>query len=391
MIGNHIKCKNCGADIEISDAFAHEVEEELTKKLELKHAQALADAVKTAETRASEKASKDFQMKLETAIADAKDEKDRNRKLMEEVSKMTEELRAMRRKDEEREMLMKKRLADEESKIRDEARKKALEEHELKDLENEKQKADLKKKIEELNTKLLQGSQQNQGEVMELAIEELLKREFPEDLIEEVKKGQRGADIVQRVIDKKGNECGMILWESKNAQWSDSWITKLKDDQQAVKADLAVLAVTNMPKGRDHSIIENKVIVCPRPEILTVALALRIGIIRVKYERNIQSGKDEKKEILYQYVTSLEFRQRMEAINEAFTSMQDEVEKEKRWFSQKWSRQEKQLRKVIDNTHGMYGDLEGVVGNMPELHAGNPEPIPTVNGEPLPLIEDKPY
>ncbi len=392
MISNIVKCKNCGADIEITDAFAHQVEEELTRKLESKHAQNLADAVKLAEQKASDKAAKDFQLKLEAASADAREEKERNKKLMDDVSKMTDELRALRRKDEERELEMKKTLADNEAKIRDEARKKALEEHELKDLENEKQKADLKKKIEELNAKLLQGSQQTQGEVMELEIEEILRKECPRDVIEEVKKGQRGADITQHVIDKKGNECGIILWESKNAQWSDTWVPKLKDDQRMAKADLAVLVVTNMPKKQESFFYdgENRIWICPRKQVVPLALALSWGLIAVRFERNIQAGKDEKKEILYQYITSMEFRQRMEAIKESFTGMQDEIEKEKRWFAQKWSRQEKQLRKVIDNTHGLYGDLEGVVGALPELKETAPTPLPQEPAA-LPLIEDKPF
>ncbi len=392
MISNLIKCKNCGADIEITDAFAHQIEEELTRKLESKHAQSLADAVKLAEQKASDKAAKDFQLKLEAASADAREEKERNKKLMEDVSKMTDELRALRRKDEERELEMKKTLADNEAKIRDEARKKALEEHELKDLENEKQKADLKKKIEELNTKLLQGSQQTQGEVMELEIEELLRKECPRDVIEEVKKGQRGADITQHVIDKRGNECGIILWESKNAQWSDTWIAKLKDDQRVAKADLAVLVVTNMPKKQEGFFYdsENRIWICPRKQVVPLALSLSWGLIAVRFERNIQAGKDEKKEILYQYITSMEFRQRMEAIKESFTGMQEEIEKEKRWFAQKWSRQEKQLRKVIDNTHGLYGDLEGVVGALPELKEAPATPLTQEAGM-LPLIEDKPF
>ncbi len=368
MISNVIKCKQCGADIEITDAFAHQVEEELVKKLEAKHTQDLTEAVKEAESKTLAKLTKDFQAKLENAVTDAKEEKERNKELLEEIRKMNEEARALRRKDEEREIAAQKKLREEEEKIRVEERKKAFEEHELKDREKDQNYTTALKQIEELKTKLQQGSQQAQGESLELALEELLRKEFPRDNIEEVKKGQRGADIVQHVIDKNGKECGVILWESKNAQWSDTWIPKLKEDQRIAKADLAILVVTKMPKNHEHAYYENPVFICPRLEVVPLAMSLSFGQIRVQFERNIHVGKDEKKEILYRYITSPEFRQRMDAINEAFTSMQEEIEKEKRFFSQKWSREEKQLRKVIDNTHGMYGDLEGVIGkSLPEL------------------------
>ncbi len=386
MITNVIKCKNCGADIEVADAVAHQIEEELTKKLEVRHAEKLSEAVKLAESRASEKAFKDFQMKLETALADAKDEKDRNKKLMDDVSKMTEELRALRRKDEERELLMKKTLADEETKIRDEARKKALEEHELKDREKDQNYAVALKQIEELKTKLQQGSQQAQGESLELALEETLRREFPTDVIEEVKKGQRGADIIQRVVDKKGRECGIILWESKNAQWSDGWAAKLREDQRQMHAHLAVIVATDPPKGLTTYTHADGVWITLRNFVVPLAMSLRYGLIREQYLRNLEDGKNEKKEELYRYITSLEFTQRMDAIIEAFDGMREEVEREKRWFSVKWARQEKHIRKMIDHMHGVRGDLQGVVGKaLPEMKAEKADV--SASGE-LPLMDE---
>lgn len=320
---------------------------------------------------------------------EAAEERDRSKHLLKQLESLTEDMRMLRRKDEERELAMKKHLADEEAKIRDEARKKTLEEHELKDREKDQNYASALRQIEDLKKKLQQGSQQAQGESLELALEELLRKEFPRDQIEEVKKGQRGADIVQKVIDKNGKECGVLLWESKNAQWSDTWIGKLKEDQRAAKADIAILAVTSLPKNNENAMFDPQQIwICPRNQVIPLAMSLRYGLIRLQFEKNIQEGKDEKKDILYAYITSLEFRQRMEAINEAFSSMQDEVEREKRWFSTKWARQEKQLRKVIDHTHGMYGDLQGVVGKtLPELTHEQENVQDTI---PL-LSEDKPY
>lgn len=373
MISNIIKCKNCGADIEITDAFAHQVEEDLKKKLETQHALALTEAVKAAEQKSMDKLSKDFERKLENAIADAKEEKTRNKELLEEIRKMNEETRALRRKDEEREIELQKKFREGEARIREEARKKVFEEHELKDREKDQNYTVALKQIEELKTKLQQGSQQAQGESLEMALEEVLRREFPMDGIEEVKKGQRGADILQHVIDKKGRECGIILWESKNAQWQDSWVAKLREDQRQAKADLAILAVTSLPRGLENYTYDNGVWVCLRGLVVPLAMSLRYGLVRLNFERDSHVGKNEKMEELYHYINSIEFTHRMEAIIEAFGSLQDEVEREKRWFQTKWARQEKQLRKVLDHTQGMYGDLQGVIGkSLPELKVTEP-------------------
>lgn len=364
-----IKCPKCGEFFEPGDAFRHQISEQILSAEKTKHEAELHKIREETAKAVAEKMNEEAKEKMDRLEKDAIEEKDRNRKLLKQLEDMTGELRAMRRKDEERELEMKKKLADEEAKIREEARKKFLEEHDLKDREKDQNYQVALKQIEDLKAKLQQGSQQAQGESLEIALEELLRREFPRDRIEEVKKGQRGADIVQYVVDKNGRECGQILWESKNAQWSDSWIPKLKDDQRTARADIAIIVVTNMPKNATNALFEQQVWICPRNQILPLAMSLRYGLIRVQLERNTQIGRDEKKEILYEYITSLGFRQRMEAISEAFSAMQEEVEREKRWFSTKWARQEKQLRKVIDHTHGMYGDLQGVVGNLPELKA----------------------
>ena len=385
-----IKCPKCGEYFEPGDAFRHQISEQILADEKQKHDAELAKIKEQTAKSVTDKLREETKTRMEQLEKDAAEEKERNRKLLKQLEAMTEEIRLMRRKDEERELEMKRKIADEEAKIREESRKKFQEEHELKDLEKDKMIADYKKKAEELQAKLTQGSQQNQGEVLELALESLLKKEFPMDIIEEVKKGQRGADIMQRVVDKRGKECGVILWESKNAQWSDAWAPKLREDQREAKADLAVLVVTSMPRGFEHYTYDNGVWICLRTLMIPLAMSLRYGLIRLQFERSTQTGKDEKKEILYQYITSLEFRQRMEAISEAFSSMQEEVEREKRWFSTKWARQEKQLRKVIDHTHGMYGDLQGVIGNLPELKQSEPKQI-TENTEPLPFVSDKPY
>ncbi len=327
-----IKCPHCGKEVEISDAIAHEIQEK---------------AVKDAKHEAQKE-----------VLA----ERERSAKLLKQLEDLTDQIRDLRRKDEERELEMKKRLAAEEGKIKDELAKKFLEDHELKDKEKEKIISDLKLALDAAKRKAEQGSQQTQGEVLELELEALLKKEFPNDIISEVKKGQRGADVVQTVVDKNGDTCGVILWESKNAQWHDGWLQKLREDQREAKAHHGVLVATNAPKEVGLFKYLQNVWVATRPAVLNLATALRYDLIHVNHERLMNVGKNEKMEVLYQYITGTEFTHRIEAIVESFTNLQQDIEKEKRWFSIKWARQEKEIRKVIDSTHGIYGELQAVSG-----------------------------
>lgn len=349
MVSSLIKCPQCGAEFEASEALTHQIEEKVVADLEAKHLLRIEEE--------KQKAGKEL---LE--------EKERNKKLAIQLTELLDQMRVLKRKDEERDMEMKKKLMDEEEKIRVEVRKKSLEEHELKDREKDQKLREALEQIETLKTKMQQGSQQTQGETLELQLEEMLRSEFPQDEISEVKKGQRGADIAQVVVDKLGRRCGTILWESKNAQWSEGWVAKLKEDQRQAKADLAVLVSVHLPEKLETFTYRAGVWVVSWKHFLPLALALRFNLVSIYHERQTAQGRDEKMQILYQYLTGTEFKHRVEGIVDAFTVLQEELEREKRWFGTKWARQEKEIRKVIDHTHGMYGDLQGVIGNsLPEI------------------------
>ena len=365
---NQIKCPHCNKLFEPSEAFQHQLEEKLLGEERKKQKQLLERTKKETEEKVIEKAKTEYEELINRLKKDSQEEKERNQKLIKQLESLSDEMRSLRRKDEERGLEMKKTLASQEEKIRQEASKKAQEEQHLKIAEKEKQLRDAVKVNEELRRRLQQGSQQTQGEVLELAIEERLKKEFPTDKIEEVKKGQRGADVIQEVIDKRGKSCGVILWETKNAQWSEGWIAKLREDQRQAKADLAILVSENLPEEITTFAYRNGIWVTSRKLIIPLALALRFDLVRINFERQANVGKNEKTEILYRYITSTEFKHRVEAISEAFGNLQNEAEREKRWFNTKWARQEKELRKVLDHTHGMYGDLQGMVGKaLPDM------------------------
>lgn len=363
-MSNKIRCKKCGEEIEVSEALTHQIEEQVLINLTSKHKKDIEEATRLAEEKAGKKAGGE----LKNLQKENAEERERNKKLTEKLDQLLEETRKLRRKDEEREIEMKKKILEEEEKIKQDVRKKVTQEHELKDLEKDKKLTDALKQIEEMKNKIQQGSQQMQGEILELELERILKNEFPGDTFREVKKGDRGADLIHEIVDKLGRKCGTILWETKNAQWQAAWIGKLKEDQRAKKAGLAVLVTINKPDWLDNCIYKDGVWITSWKFVVPLSYALRFNMISLYHERASGDGKSEKMEILYQYLTGIEFKHRIEAIVEAFGNLQDELEREKRWFSSKWNRQEKEIRKVLDHTHGMHGDLKGIIGrSLPEI------------------------
>lgn len=265
---------------------------------------------------------------------------------------------------------MTKKLDSEREKIRHMTLEKAMEEHRLKDLEKENQISDMRKQIDELKRKSEQGSQQRQGETLELELEDILRNEFPLDHIEPVPKGIRGADVLQKVHNQSGC-CGTIIWESKNAKvWKDSWIAKLKDDQRAVKAEIAVLMTTTLPNDVKNFAHINGAWVTNYTSIVGLATALRINLIQVATTKLASEGKNSKMEILYNYLSGSEFRQKVEAIAEAFVSMKKDLDQEKRAMMRIWSKRDKQIERVINNTATMYGDMQGIIGaSMPQIES----------------------
>jgi hypothetical protein len=265
----------------------------------------------------------------------------------------------------EMELTVEKRVQESLSGIRDKARREAEEGLKLKVAEKEQTIAGMKRQIQELRRKAEQGSQQLQGEVLELDLELQLKAKFSRDTIEPVPKGQFGGDIIQRVVSPKGNLCGTLLWESKRTKnWSDGWLAKLREDQRMAKADLALIVSTVLPKGIDgFDLVEGIWIVEPRC-FIPVATALRQSIIELAAVRQTKEGQQTKMGMVYEYLTGPRFRQRVEAIVEQFAQMHEDLEKERRTMTRLWAKREEQIRGVIDSTAGMYGDLQGIAGKV---------------------------
>lgn len=266
--------------------------------------------------------------------------------------------------------LEKQRAIDaERGKIRDAALREAQDQHRLKDAEREKVISDLKVQLDEMRRRAEQGSQQLQGEVQELDFEATLRAAFPHDLIEPVAKGQFGGDVLQRVVGSGQNVVGTILWECKRTKnWSDLWLAKLKGDQREAKAEVAVILTSAMPKGVENFGEMEGVWVTNAACALPLVTALRAALKEVALARSASEGQQTKMELVYHYLTGAGFRRRVEAIKDAFEIMLTDLESEKRVIQKQWAKREVQIRAVIDNTIGLYGELQGIAGRaMPEI------------------------
>lgn len=367
MVQQTIKCPNCGEIISIDDVLTHQIEEKVKKDFEakqkirekelasklIKEARVEAEKEQRAKTDLLEEQLKSKDAKLDEAMK-------KEVALRKEKMKLDDEKRAF-----EAEKL--RQLEEAKKAIAEEAAKKAAEDQQYVVAQLKKQLTDATKAKDELARKLEQGSQQTQGEVLELELEELLKAEFPQDDIAPVPKGVTGADIVQTVLNRSGRECGKIVWESKKTKtWSEGWIQKLKDDQRAIKADIAVLVSVALPNGVKGAVFRNGIWICDIKTSIAVATALRMNLEALTRERAMSVGKNEKMEVLYSYLTGVEFRQRVEAIIEAFSSMDVSLKKERTAYEKIWSEREQQLKKVMKNTIGMYGDMSGLV-TLPQI------------------------
>jgi len=278
------------------------------------------------------------------------------------------ELRQQKRALEEREKTLTlevaRRLEEEVGKIEEAAAKRLEEEHRLRDAEKDRKLQDAQRINDELRRKLQQGSQQTQGEVLELELETLLRSTFPSDHIEPVPKGLRGADVVQKVLSASGHHCGTIVWEAKRTKaWSDGWVQKLKDDQRSLRAELAVIVSEALPRDCQQFNHFQGVWVTNPQCALALATALRFQLKEVATSKLAAVGKNEKMEVLYAYLSGAEFRQRVETIVESFNEMQKDLQEERRAAERRWAKREKLLQKVIGSTSGMYGDLQGLIGS----------------------------
>jgi hypothetical protein len=304
----------------------------------------------------------------DTRLAEAK-------KAQAELIRKERELEDARR---EMDLAVEKKVQESLSRVRDKAKQEAEEGLRLRVMEKEEQIASMQRQIEELRRKAEQGSQQLQGEVLELALETILRAKFPGDNIEPVPKGEFGGDVIHRVANLTGQLCGTILWESKRTKnWSDAWLPKLRDDQRAARADVALIVTSTLPKGVEAFDFIDGVWVVDVRFAIPVAISLRQYLIEVHAARQTGEGQQTKMELMYRYLTGPRFRHRVEAIVEKFSDMQADLDRERKAMTRLWAKREQQISGVIEATAGMYGDLQGIAGKT----------LQEIEGLRLPLLD----
>ncbi len=402
-----IKCPNCQTQIDVNEILYHQLEEEHKEKYlaEQRKIEAEVEAKRKeykdafdklkAEKQSIEDAQEKFDEKLKKAtkeqlkrekqklIADLKKELEEEQSesmelLQKELKQKSEQVKALnsfkieieklkREKEEatskakmEAQIDLNRQLQIEKEKIA----KSIEEQNELKLKQKDEQIEQMKRDIESAQRKAQQSSMQTQGEALELAIESWLASQFPFDTIDEVKKGAFGADCVQTVHTREVQNCGVICYESKNTKaWSDSWITKLKQDMLSVNADIGVLVTSVYPKDMKRMGFVEGIWVCSLNEFKGSVSLLRESLIRLQTVTQKEENRADKMSLLYNYMTGNEFSMQMSAIVEGFMTMQQELDKEKRSLMATWKRRQKTIDGVLANTTEMYGALQGIAGS----------------------------
>jgi len=414
-----IVCPNCGHEIDVNNVIAHQLDDEYKKKYNLqldiekkKYQDEINKLDKQKEefdklkleqeeiiTKRVDEQLKNQQSALEKEIKSRIQSENSEKielieKELKEKSEQVKDLnktkaeieKVKREKDELKDILeaenakkLNEQIAEEKERIRKTEQGK----NELIVMELQKQLEDQKKLTEEMKRKQEQGSMQLQGEVQELGIEEWLSGNFPLDTIMEIKKGERGADCLQTVHTRTRQNCGTIYYESKRTKdFKNNWLEKFRDDIREKGANIGVLVTDVFPKGMERMGLVDGIWVCSYDEFKGLCVVLRESIIQLSSVVSSQENKGEKMVMLYDFLTSNEFRLQVEAIVEGFTQMQTDLNSEKRSIMGHWKKREKQIQKVLLNTNHMYNSIKGIAGSaiqqiktleLPEATIDEPE------------------
>lgn len=395
-MANKIKCPRCGEEIDIENLIQAEAKDTLDKKLaqqkaeldkQLEEYKKQTESLKSQLEKEKEKAIDDalksqkqeFKAKEEELKKNIREEQKEAyqelEKELEEKSLQIKELNKLKaeksRLEREKKELQEKIIADTEKEFsqklveeKQKYQKQAEEKFELQIKELQKQLQDQKDLTEEMKKRQEQGSMQLQGEVQELAIEKYLKENYIYDEIKEVGKGDMGADSLQIVNTSYKPNCGTIYYESKRTKtFKEDWIAKFKNDIQEKGADIGVLVTAVYPKNMTRMGMRDGVYICTYEEFKALSFILRETLIKISDTKTLQENRHEKSAILYNYLTSTEFRFQFETIVNAFVGLQNDLESEKRAMNKLWKKREKEIQNVLSATTDMYGAIQGISGN----------------------------
>jgi len=395
-----ITCPKCGTEIDVQNVLSHQIEVDLQKKFSIQQAEVEKEHQKQNEALLKEKAEfeakkrkenemfqdrLDAKLKEETKALEAKlkskletEQADQFNEFQKELNEKSEKLKELNRSKAEIARLNREKdeLADkikaeaqealnvELMKAKESIKKTEQDKNEMALLELRQQLDAQKKLTEEMRRKQEQGSMQLQGEVQELAIEEWLADKFPLDTIEEIKKGAKGADCIQTVNTRAKQNCGTIYYESKRTKdFQPSWIEKFKNDIRDKGTNIGVLVTEVMPKDMDRMGLKDGIWICSFEEFKGLSSVLRESLIQISNAVVSQENKGDKMVMLYDYLTSNEFRLQIDGIVEGFTQMKKDLDTEKRSIMGHWKKREKQIDKVVLNTNFMYNSIKGIAGS----------------------------
>ena len=387
-----VKCPKCGTDVPLTEALAAPMVAAVRAQAEIDKATAIESLRMELGHTALVQAQTIVERQMATAMADARRAQEdaaaadaANKKACQDLEDMQRKLTVAQRAqaeavrkerelaDRERELdlTVERRVTDAVSSARGAAYTQAQEEARLKLAERDAVITSMQAKLAEAQQKAEQGSQQSQGEVQELDLEQQLRAKFPFDVISEVAKGVNGADITQTVMAPSGVACGVLLWESKRTKnWAANWLPKLREDGRTAKADILLLVTTAMPKDVDGFDCQDNVWIMQPRFAVGMATAMRETLLRVHATKQAQEGMQTKAEEVYAYVTGAQFRRRVEAIVESYTTMQEDLTAEQKAVTRQWAKRAAQIERVLTSTSGMFGDMQGIAGRSLSAPAG---------------------
>ncbi len=394
-MSTEVKCPSCGHSFPLEEAIGKEYEQELREKMKLwqkkkddefqkkeedfkvqqkalsvKYEQQLAQEKINLEEAVRKSIAVDFENKLNFLENANKENQEKLKLAGQKELEFLKKEQELKTRAEEMEIEIQRKMQAERNQIVEQIKKQELEKNQLKETEHqlrikefEKQLEDQKKLVDEMRRKAEQGSMQLQGEVQELILEEVLRVTFPFDQIGEVGKGVRGADCIQVVRNKFGQDCGKIIYESKRTKdFANDWIDKLKKDMRKEGVDVAVIVTQTYPKGMNCFGERDGVWICSFEEVKAVAYVLRDGILRLYNSSKSQENRGDKMHMLYDYLTGTEFSEQWKAIREGYMSMRLSIHRERDAMEKMWKMREKQLDKVLLNASSIKGSIEGIAG-----------------------------
>ncbi|MFH1187133.1 MAG: DUF2130 domain-containing protein [Candidatus Levyibacteriota bacterium] len=361
---NKISCPHCGKQVEISEALKHQVKEAVIASERAKHKEELEKLRSEVEKKTERRIKEDLNLKFKDTANELEEAKIGKKKLYEQLLEMSKTIREVKEQSEKKEIENEKKLNQQVDKIREDVSKTLSEKARLKELELIKKLHDTQKALEEAQRKSKQGSQQLQGEVLELDLEEKLKTSFIFDEFMPIPKGIEGADVWQKVKNKHNQEAGSILWETKRTKaWAKSWLSKLREDTRKVNANVSVLISEVLPDDVKYFARIEGVWVTSYEYAVTLAGILRDTLLQIAIAKSSASHEDETLQEIYDYIISEAFRHKIEAHFEGVKFLKEDLDSEKRAMERIWKKREIQINRLDRSMSQMFGEIQGIAGS----------------------------